>query len=89
MRSGCCQTIKSRSCLHKAVLGPVGSSGLCAPGAPMLQRRAYSLDSLSSGPGRPTLGQSSQQSRTERTSPSLALTHRNLSAVAVQVGSSL
>ncbi|KAF0043345.1 hypothetical protein F2P81_004682 [Scophthalmus maximus] len=47
-------------------------------------RRAYSLDSLSSGPGRPTLGSSSQQPRTERTSPSAALTHRNLSAVALQ-----
>ncbi|XP_026234004.1 dimethyladenosine transferase 2, mitochondrial [Anabas testudineus] len=84
MRSGCCQNIKSRSCLHKAVLAPVGPSGLCAPGAPVLQRRAYSLDYLSSGPGRPTLGQSSLQPCTERTSPSSSLTHRNLSAVAVQ-----
>lgn len=84
MRSACCQTIRSRSCLHKAVLVPVGHSGLCVPGAPVLHRRAYSLDSLSSGPGRPTLGQSSQQPCAERTSHSLALTHRNLSAVAVQ-----
>lgn len=84
MRSGCCQTIRSRSCLHKPVLAPVGHSDLVVPGAPVLHRRAYSLDSLSSGPGRPTLGSSSQQPRTERTSPSSALTHRNLSAVAVQ-----
>ncbi|XP_049460909.1 dimethyladenosine transferase 2, mitochondrial [Epinephelus fuscoguttatus] len=82
MRSGCCQTIRSRSCLHKPVLAP--HSDLVVPGAPVLHRRAYSLDSLSSGPGRPTLGSSSQQPRTERTSPSSALTHRNLSAVAVQ-----
>ncbi|XP_074468659.1 dimethyladenosine transferase 2, mitochondrial [Sebastes fasciatus] len=80
-RSACCQNIRRRSCLHKAVLAPVGYSGLCVPGAPVLHRRAYSLDSLSSGPGRPT---SSQQPRAERTSPSLALTHRNLSAVTVQ-----
>lgn len=85
MRSGCCQTIRSRSCLHKPVLAP--HSDLVVPGAPVLHRRAYSLDSLSSGPGRPTLGSSSQQPRTERTSPSSALTHRNLSAVAVQVSS--
>ncbi|XP_075966203.1 dimethyladenosine transferase 2, mitochondrial [Anarhichas minor] len=84
MRSACCQTIRSRSCLHKAVLDPVGHYGLCVPGAPMLHRRAYSLDSLSSGPGRPTLGPTSQQPRAERTFPSSALTHRNLSAVAVQ-----
>ncbi|XP_049926131.1 dimethyladenosine transferase 2, mitochondrial [Epinephelus moara] len=84
MRSGCCQTIRSRSCLHKPVLAPVGHSDLVVPGAPLLHRRAYSLDSLSSGPGRPTLGSSSQQPRAERTSPSSALTHRNLSAVAVQ-----
>nr|XP_033476206.1 dimethyladenosine transferase 2, mitochondrial isoform X2 [Epinephelus lanceolatus] len=84
MRSGCCQTIRSRSCLHKPVLAPVGHSDLVVPGAPVLHRRAYSLDSLSSGPGRPTLGSSSQQPRAERTSPSSALTHRNLSAVAVQ-----
>lgn len=77
MRSGCCRTIRSRSCLHKAVLAPV------APAAPLLQRRAYSLDSLS-GPGRPTLGPNSQQPRAERTSPSSAFSQRNLSAVAVQ-----
>ncbi|CAB1330690.1 unnamed protein product [Coregonus sp. 'balchen'] len=47
----------------------------------LLQRRAFSLDSLSSGPGRPQ----PQQARTDRTSPSSAPTHRNLSAVAVSV----
>lgn len=82
MRSACSQSIRSRSCLHNAVLAPVGHSCLRVPGAPMLHRRAYSLDSLSSGPGRPTLGPSSQQPRAERTSSALA--HRNLSAVAVQ-----
>lgn len=81
MRSACCHSIRGRSCLHKALLAPVCPSGLCVP---VLHRRAYSLDSLSSGPGRPTLGSSSQQPRTERTSPSAALTHRNLSAVALQ-----
>lgn len=84
MRSGCCQTVRNKSCLQKAVLAPVGLSDLGVPGAPVLHRRAYSLDSLSSGPGRPTLGSSSQQPRAERTPPSSALTHRNLSAVAVQ-----
>lgn len=89
VHSGCCQSIKSRSCLHKAVLAPVGPSGFWAPGLPVLHKRSYSLDSLSSGPGRPTLGHSSQQPHTDRTSPSSALTHRNLSAVAVRVGSFL
>lgn len=89
MRSGCCQNIRSRSCLRKVVFAPVAPSGLCVPGAPVLHRRAYSLDSLSSGPSRPSLGPSSQQPRAERTSPSSALTQRNLSAVAVQVGSYL
>ncbi|XP_029001282.1 dimethyladenosine transferase 2, mitochondrial [Betta splendens] len=83
LRSGCYQTIRSISCLPKVVLAPVGPSGLYASGAPMLQRRAYSPDSLSSGAGRPTL-QNSQQSRTDRTSSSSTLTHRNLSAVAIQ-----
>lgn len=46
--------------------------------------RAYSLDSLSPGPGRPSLGHSNQQPRVEGVSASSALTHRNLSAVAVQ-----
>lgn len=84
LRSSCCQTIKSRSCLRKAVFAPGGFSVLCVPGAPVLHRRAYSLDSLSMGPGRPSLGSNSQQPLSERTSPSSALTHRNLSAVAVQ-----
>lgn len=86
MHSACCHTIRSRSCLRKAVLVPLGPSSLSVPGAPVLHRRTYSLDSLSSGPGRPTLGTSSQQPRAERTSPSSALAHRKLSAVAVQVG---
>ncbi|XP_062243315.1 dimethyladenosine transferase 2, mitochondrial [Platichthys flesus] len=81
MRSACSNTIRSRSYMRKAGLAPVGPPGLCVP---VLHRRAYSLDSLSSGPGRPTLGSTSQQPRTERTSPSAALAHRNLSAVAVQ-----
>ncbi|XP_053172800.1 dimethyladenosine transferase 2, mitochondrial [Scomber japonicus] len=84
MHSACCHTIRSRSCLRKAVLVPLGPSSLSVPGAPILHRRTYSLDSLSSGPGRPTLGTSSQQPRAERTSPSSALAHRKLSAVAVQ-----
>ncbi|XP_060897051.1 dimethyladenosine transferase 2, mitochondrial [Labrus mixtus] len=83
-RSACYQTLRSRSCLHKAVLSPVCLSGGCVPGASVLHRRAYSLDSLSSGPGRPSLGSCSQQPRAERTSPSSAFTHRNLSAVALQ-----
>ncbi|XP_029904195.1 dimethyladenosine transferase 2, mitochondrial [Myripristis murdjan] len=84
MRSACCHTRGTRVCLRQAVFAPAGPQGSCAPGAPAPQRRAYSLDSLSSGPGRPTLGHISQQPRGERTSPSSALTHRNLSAVAVQ-----
>ncbi|XP_035538314.1 dimethyladenosine transferase 2, mitochondrial [Morone saxatilis] len=85
MRSACCQTIRSRTCVRKAVLAPVASSGLCVPGAPVLHRRAYSLDSLSSGPGRPTHGPSSQQPCGERSPPRpSALTHRNLSNVAIQ-----
>lgn len=84
LRSGCCQTIRSRSCLHKAALAPICPSGLCVPGVTVFHRRAYSLDSLSMGPGRPSLGPNTQQPRTERTSNSSAFTHRNLSAVAVQ-----
>ncbi|KAM9366572.1 dimethyladenosine transferase 2, mitochondrial [Symphorus nematophorus] len=85
MRSACCHISRSRSCLRKAVLVPVAPSGLCVPGAPVLHRRAYSLDTLSSGPGRLTLGPNSQPPSAEKTSPSSALTQRNLSAVAVQV----
>lgn len=88
MRPACCQTIRSRLCLHKAVFPPVGHSGRCISGVPVLHRRAFSLDSLSSGPGRHTLGQSSQQPLAERTSSS-ALAQRNLSAVALQVGTFL
>ncbi|XP_074522222.1 dimethyladenosine transferase 2, mitochondrial [Halichoeres trimaculatus] len=84
MRSACCQTIRNKACLHKSALAPVGPYSHCVLGVPVLQRRAYSLDSLSSGPGRPSHGPCSQQPRAERTSPSSALTHRNLSAVAVQ-----
>ncbi|XP_042360822.1 dimethyladenosine transferase 2, mitochondrial [Plectropomus leopardus] len=84
MRSGCCHTIRRKSSLHEAVLVPVGPSKLCVPGAPVLHRRAYSFDSFSLVPGRPTLGSNSQQSQGEKTSPSSALTHRNLSAVALQ-----
>uniref|UniRef100_A0A3Q3VYV9 rRNA adenine N(6)-methyltransferase n=1 Tax=Mola mola TaxID=94237 RepID=A0A3Q3VYV9_MOLML len=84
MRSACCQTIRRRACLCKPVLTPVATPGLCVSGALVLHRRAYSLDSLSSGPGRPTLGPCAQHHGAERTSPSSALAHRNLSAVAVQ-----
>lgn len=78
LRSSCCHTIRSRSCLRRAVLAPPS----CVPGGPVLPKRAYSLDSF--GPGRPSLGPSSHQPRSERTSPSSALVHRNLSAAAVQ-----
>ncbi|XP_068430204.1 dimethyladenosine transferase 2, mitochondrial [Clinocottus analis] len=84
MRSACCQSIISRSCLHSAVLASVGHSCMRVPVAPMLHQRTYSLDSVSSGPGCPTLGPSSQQPCAQRTSTSSALTHRNLSTVAVQ-----
>ncbi|XP_041642151.1 dimethyladenosine transferase 2, mitochondrial [Cheilinus undulatus] len=84
MRSACCHTIRRRSCLNKALLAPVDSTGRCIPGAHVLKKRAYSLDSLSSGSGRPSLGSCSQQPCAERTSRSSALTQRNLSAVAVQ-----
>ncbi|KAF7662104.1 hypothetical protein LDENG_00246310 [Lucifuga dentata] len=83
MRSACCQTRRCKLCLHQAVLTPVYSSGLCIHGAPSLQTRAYSLDSLSSGPCRSTFGPHSQLPCAEMTSRSTALTHRNLSAVAV------
>lgn len=81
LRSACCQTIRSRS---RAMLAPVAPSGLGIPGDSLVHRRAYSLDSLSSGPAWPSLGPSSQQACKERTSRSSSLTHRNLSAVAVQ-----
>lgn len=78
MRSACCHTIRGRSCLRKAALAPVD----CFAGAPLVQRRAYSLDCLSLGPSWPTLGANSQQPGAERASPSSS--HRKLSAVAVQ-----
>lgn len=85
MRFACCQTIRGRSGLRKAALAPVASNALCFHGVPDLQRRTYSLDSLSSGLGRATFGSACQQHGAERMSPSSALAHRNLSAVAVQV----
>ncbi|KAJ0044314.1 hypothetical protein NL108_003475 [Boleophthalmus pectinirostris] len=81
MRSACCHTIRNKSPLHRQVLGhvrPCGHSGLFLTA---VQRRAYSLDRLSSQSSK---GQTSQQPRTERLSPSSALTQRNLSAAAVQ-----
>ncbi|XP_075906138.1 dimethyladenosine transferase 2, mitochondrial [Nelusetta ayraudi] len=84
MRFACCRTIRGRSCLRKAALAPVASNALCFHGVPDLQRRTYSLDSLSSGHGRPTFGSVCQQHGAERMSPSSALAHRNLSAVALQ-----
>lgn len=62
----------------------MGPSGVFSCGAPLSQSRAYSLDSLSSGSGRPSLKHSTQQPRVEGISASSPLTHRNLSAVAVQ-----
>ncbi|RVE74653.1 hypothetical protein OJAV_G00024460 [Oryzias javanicus] len=82
LRSSCCHTIRSRSCLRHAVLAPATSSSLCAHGAPLLHRRAYSLDPL--GSGRLSLATGSQQPRSDKTSPSSSLTHRNLSAAAVK-----
>lgn len=86
MRSACCHTIKSRSCLRKPVLLSMAPSCFSAVGLPVVHSRAYSLDPLPSGSGRTTLGSFSQQHSVERSSPSSALTHRNLSAIAVQVG---
>lgn len=86
VRSTCSHGIKSRSWLRKPKLHPIAPSCLADVGVPVLHRRAYSSDSLSFGPGWPTLGSSSQQNSVERTSPSSALRHRNLSAVAIQVG---
>lgn len=79
MRSAC---LRSRSPLHGQVLGHVRPCGHRTPVLTAVQRRAYSLDRLSSL--HPTKGQTSQQPRTERLSPSSALTQRNLSAAAVQ-----
>uniref|UniRef100_H2TNF6 rRNA adenine N(6)-methyltransferase n=3 Tax=Takifugu TaxID=31032 RepID=H2TNF6_TAKRU len=81
MQSAFSHGIKSRSWLCKPMLLPKASSCLADVGVPVLHRRAYSLDPLSFGPGRPILGSFSQQ---HWTSPSSALAHRNLSAVAIQ-----
>lgn len=86
MHSACCHTIKSRSCLRKTTLLSMAPSCLSAVGLPVVHRRAYSLEPASSGSGRTKLGSFSQQHSVERSSPSSALTQRNLSAVAVQVG---
>ncbi|XP_013855043.1 dimethyladenosine transferase 2, mitochondrial [Austrofundulus limnaeus] len=75
LRSPYCHIARSRHCLPKAVLAPVG----CDRGIPVLHRRSFSLDSM--GLGRPSLGPSSQLPCLEKTS---ALTQRNLSAAAVQ-----
>ncbi|XP_055718857.1 dimethyladenosine transferase 2, mitochondrial [Salvelinus fontinalis] len=72
VRSACCHP-RARPTLKQP-------ASPCSPRV-LLQRRPFSLDSLSSGPGRPQ----PQQARTDRASPSSAPTHRNLSAVAVSV----
>lgn len=82
MKSACCHALRSTSPWHGQVLGHLRSSGYSAPVLTAVQRRAYSLDRLSSPQS--NKGQSSQQPRTERLSPSSALTQRNLSAAAVQ-----
>lgn len=66
VRSPCCPALPRRVLTRAAVPGP--------------HSRPLSLDSLSTGPGRPAL----QQPRAERSSPSSPLAHRNLSAAAVQ-----
>ncbi|XP_061132169.1 dimethyladenosine transferase 2, mitochondrial [Syngnathus typhle] len=78
-RASCCLAIASQSSLRRTMLVPSR-----VPGLPMLHTRAYSLDSLSPGPSRPTLGANSPQPRAERVSPSSPLAHRNLSAVAMK-----
>ncbi|XP_077419637.1 dimethyladenosine transferase 2, mitochondrial [Vanacampus margaritifer] len=78
--ASCCLASTSQSCLRRTMLVAPR-----VPSHPMFHGRAYSLDSLSpAGPSRPTLGASSQQPRAERTYPSSALSHRNLSAVAIK-----
>lgn len=84
MRSVTAHSPGSKYCIRQAVTATMGPSGTLTFANQMSQRRAYSLDSFSSGPGRPSVGYSSSQPCGERTSPSSALTHRNLSAVAVQ-----
>lgn len=80
MRSGSCCTFRSRLSLFRPLVDRV--SGLGDPVVTAPHRRTYSLDRLSSV--QPTKSQTSQQPRTERLSPSSALTQRNLSAAAVQ-----
>lgn len=72
LRSACCHP-RSQPCVRPSGLTCVSRAVALIP------RRSYSLDSLSSGPGRLV----PQQPRTERISPSAASTQRNLSAVAV------
>ncbi|XP_061881890.1 dimethyladenosine transferase 2, mitochondrial [Entelurus aequoreus] len=79
LRSPCCPAIRSQCCLPKTIL--VANS---VPGVPVLHKRAYSLESRSSGPARPKFSASSQQPCAERMSNSSALTHRNLSALALK-----
>ncbi|XP_061671169.1 dimethyladenosine transferase 2, mitochondrial isoform X2 [Syngnathoides biaculeatus] len=79
MRASCCPSIASRSCLRRTVL-----MDHRVPGAPTIHRRTNSLDSMPSGPGRPTFTANSQQPRAEKTSYSSALAHRNLSALALK-----
>ncbi|XP_062302668.1 dimethyladenosine transferase 2, mitochondrial [Osmerus eperlanus] len=74
MRSACCRP-GNRPCVRPQV------SLRCGPMAQIPQRRSYSLDSLSSGPGGPQV----HQSRGDRLSPSSALPHRRLSAAAMSV----
>lgn len=83
MQSACSHGVKSRSWLCKLKLLPKTPSCLAVVDVPMLHRRAYSFHPLSLSPGRPILGPYSQQ---HWTSPSSTLTHRNLSAAAIQVG---
>ena len=86
VRAANCRHPRSIPCSGQVVLTTMGLSGAFNCGAPSSQSRAYSLDSLSSGPGRPSLVRSStQQPRVEGIPASSALTQRNLSAVAVQV----
>ncbi|KAK7913350.1 hypothetical protein WMY93_013561 [Mugilogobius chulae] len=75
MKSACCHTIRSGSPLHRQVLGHVRPCGRSNIVLKAVQRRAYSLDTLSSP---------STKSQTSQQSPSSALTQRNLSAAAVQ-----
>ncbi|CAL8243532.1 unnamed protein product [Lota lota] len=84
VRAASCRHPRSIPCSGQVVLTTMGPSGVFNCGAPISHSRAYSLDSLSSGPGRPSLGRSTQQPRVEGISASSALTQRNLSAVAVQ-----